>query len=292
MQSLLGKPVVDALTAELEVLLADFVRASGRRPRLAVILVGDDPASHLYVTNKRKSADRLGIDHELHLFAAKATPVEVRTKVDELNQRLDVDGILIQRPLPAGFNLQEVSCWIEPSKDVDGFHPELVGKLALGIPALTPCTPTGIMALLEHYKIPVAGKLCCVVGRSPIVGKPLAAMLLNANATVVQCHRGTAQLAEITSRADVLFVAAGVARLVGREHVRPGAVVIDVGIHKLVDGSLTGDVRADELRDHAAALTPVPGGVGPLTIFMLMSNVVQAAHARLDTTRRSSVRKA
>ena len=291
MRVLSGKPVVDALSAGLETQLAAFRQVRGRAPRLDVILVGDDPASHLYVRNKRREADRLGITQNLHLFSADTSASEVRRRVDELNHDDTVDAVLIQRPLPASFNLSEVSSWIDPSKDVDAFNPSLLGRLCLGIPALAPCTPSGILALLSHYGLTVAGKTACVVGRSPIVGKPLAAMLLNADATVIQCHKKTERLADHTSQADLLFVAAGSPRLIGREHVKPGAVVIDVGIHKRADGTWCGDVRAEDLAGHASAISPVPGGVGPLTIFMLMKNVVSAAQARLDTGSNTRIRE-
>jgi len=275
--------VVDTLSSGLEELLSAFRQRSGRSPRLDVILVGDDPASHLYVRNKRREAHRLGMTQNLHTFPSSATAKEVRSLVERLNQDDQVDGILIQRPLPSSFNLSDVSRWIHPLKDVDAFHPLLMGNLLLGIPTLAPCTPTGILALISHYGLNVAGKVACVVGRSPIVGKPLSAMLLNADATVINCHRKTQNLAELTSRADFLFVAAGAPRLIGRDHVKSGAVVIDVGIHKLADGSWCGDVRSNEIAEKVSALSPVPGGVGPLTIFMLMKNVVLAAQARLDT---------
>lgn len=290
MLTLAGKAVVDSLAPALDQRLAAFVHTAGRAPGLDVILVGEDPASHLYVRNKQREASRLGITVRLHHLSALAPAQDVQTLVNSLNQDDLVDGILIQRPLPPSYDLSEVSSWIDPAKDVDAFHPELVGRLALGFPALTPCTPRGIMAILAHYGISVAGKLACVVGRSPIVGKPLSYMLLNANASVMQCHSKTANLSTLTSQADLLFVAAGVPRLIGREHVKTGALVVDVGIHRMPDGSLCGDVRAEEMPSVAGGLTPVPGGVGPLTIHMLMQNVVTAAQARLDTGRGPSVR--
>ncbi len=287
---LAGKPVVESLAPALEQQISAFKKASGRSPRLDVVLVGDDPASQIYVRNKHREATRLGISSQVHSFPSSADRLDVRALVERLNRDDGVDGILIQRPLPRSFSLSEVSQWVLPSKDVDAFHPELLGRLALGFPGLAPCTPQGILALLAHYKVEVAGKVACVVGRSPIVGKPLSYMLLNANASVIQCHSRTGKLESLTSQADLLFVAAGVPRLIGRQHVRPGAVVIDVGIHRMPDGGLGGDVRMDEISDLASAASPVPGGVGPLTIFMLMRNVVAAAQARLDTATGASVR--
>jgi methylenetetrahydrofolate dehydrogenase (NADP+)/methenyltetrahydrofolate cyclohydrolase len=287
---LAGKPVVESLAPALEQQLSTFKTASGRSPRLDVVLVGDDPASRIYVRNKQREATRLGITSRIHAFEPSATAEQVREVVERLNANNEVDGILIQRPLPRSFDLSEVMEWVTPSKDVDAFHPELVGKLALGFPGLSPCTPNGVMALLAHYQIDVAGKIACVVGRSPIVGKPLSYMLLNANASLIQCHSRTLKLESLTSQADLLFVAAGVPRLIGKQHLKPGAIVIDVGMHRMPDGSLGGDVRMDEIAGVASAATPVPGGVGPLTIFMLMRNVVTAAQARLDTPTAASVR--
>jgi methylenetetrahydrofolate dehydrogenase (NADP+)/methenyltetrahydrofolate cyclohydrolase len=287
---LAGKPVVDSLTPALEQQISTFQKSAGRAPRLDVVLVGNDPASQIYVRNKHREATRLGIHSQVHSFPESADPRAVRALVGSLNRDESVDGILIQRPLPSSFPLSEVSQWILPAKDVDAFHPELLGRLALGFPSLVPCTPQGILALLAHYRIEVAGRVACVVGRSPIVGKPLSYMLLNANASVIQCHSRTVNLESLTSQADLLFVAAGVPRLIGSRHVKPGATVIDVGIHRMPDGSLGGDVRMDELSGLVSAATPVPGGVGPLTIFMLMQNVVAAAQARLDTAKPTSVR--
>ena len=290
MRILSGKPVADSLEPRLLERLSAFARSSGRAPRLDVVLVGEDPASRLYVRNKQREAARLGIEARLHEFSAGAPASAVRARVEQLNADPAVDGILIQRPLPKSFAPAEVASWIDPAKDVDAFHPELIGRLALGFPGLAPCTPSGIMAMLSHYGIDVAGKVACVVGRSPIVGRPLSYMLLNANASVIQCHSRTTNLESLASKSDLLFVAAGRPGLIGRGHVKPGAVVIDVGIHRLPDGMIAGDVRVAELSGHAGALSPVPGGVGPLTIFMLMQNVVAAAQARLDTGRAGSVR--
>jgi methylenetetrahydrofolate dehydrogenase (NADP+)/methenyltetrahydrofolate cyclohydrolase len=285
-----GKPVVESLAPGLKQQISTFQSAAGRSPRLDVVLVGDDPASHIYVRNKQREAIRLGITSRVYLFQSSVDPAQVRELIERLNSNDEVDGILIQRPLPRTFDLSEVSEWVVPMKDVDAFHPELLGKLALGFPGLSPCTPSGVMALLEHYRVAVEGRLACVVGRSPIVGKPLSYMLLNANASLIQCHSRTRNLESLTSQADLLFVAAGVPRLIGGQHVKPGAVVIDVGMHRMPDGSLGGDVRMDEVSGIVSAATPVPGGVGPLTIFMLMRNVVTAAQARLDTATAASVR--
>ena len=291
MLTLAGKPVIDSLAPGLEQQLSQFKSTAKRSPRLDVLLIGDHPASQLYVRNKKREAERLGVTAHIHGFSVGVRATEVRDLIERLNRDETVDGILVQRPLPESLPLPEVAQWIDPRKDVDAFHPLLLGRLALGSPLLTPCTPAGIIALLAHYKIELAGKVACVVGRSPIVGKPLAYMLLNSDASVIHCHSRSKNLATLTSQADILIVAAGIPGLIGREHVKRGAVVVDVGIHRRADGSISGDVRATELEGVADALTPVPGGVGPMTIFMLMKNVVSAAQARLDTAGDSSVRE-
>jgi methylenetetrahydrofolate dehydrogenase (NADP+)/methenyltetrahydrofolate cyclohydrolase len=249
----------------------------GRPAKLAVILVGDDPASVIYTRKKGEAALRLGMAHESFHFPASVSPSEVQALTERLNADPGVDGILIQRPLPAGFDDAEVLYWIHPSKDVDAFHPENHGRLILGLPGMLPCTPVGILALLDHYGIPVESRTACVVGRSAIVGKPMAGLLLRRNATVIQAHRHTRDLPEITRTAEILIVATGSAGLIGPEHVRPGAVVIDVGIHRSAEGKLSGDVRFAEVSPLCSAISPVPGGVGPMTIAALMANTVLAA---------------
>lgn len=252
--------------------------AAGRRaPRLCVVLVGDDPASQIYVGRKEKMAGKVGFDRETIRFPGDITPEAVRSKVEALNLDPMVDGILIQRPLPAGFDEREVSSWVTPSKDVDCLHPENVGRLLLGDPRFLPCTPGGILLLLEHYGIPVEGRVACVIGRSAIVGKPLAALLLSRNASVIQIHRRTPSPEVLCRQADLVFVAAGSRGLLTRDWIKPGAVVVDVGIHRLPDGRITGDADTASLGDLPSALSPVPGGVGPMTIQVLLENTFAAS---------------
>jgi methylenetetrahydrofolate dehydrogenase (NADP+)/methenyltetrahydrofolate cyclohydrolase len=249
----------------------------GRTPHLSVILVGSDPASQVYVFKKGEAADKVGFTHETILFEENATPAEVLAKVKSLNLDGKIDGILMQRPLPRQFKEEEVVYWVDPKKDVDCLHPENVGLLVGGKPRFAPCTPGGIMEMLEFYKIPVAGKIACVIGRSSIVGKPLAALLLSKNATVIQIHRGTVDPQSLCRQADLVFAAAGSKKLVTGDWIKQGAVVIDVGIHRGDDGKLVGDVDAASVALKASALSPVPGGVGPLTIQILLENTWLAA---------------
>jgi methylenetetrahydrofolate dehydrogenase (NADP+)/methenyltetrahydrofolate cyclohydrolase len=275
--------------------------ASGIRPGLAVILVGHNPASEVYVRGKVKSSQEVGIYSEQHTPFAAATTEELLALVDSLNQRDDIDGILVQLPLPPQINSKKVLIEVDPLKDVDGFHPMNVGYLSTQRPGLVPCTPAGVMEILRRSNIPVAGKEAVVVGRSDIVGKPVAMLLLNQNATVTVGHSKTHDLSAVCRRADILVAAIGRAGMVTRDYVKPGATVIDVGINKvseraefdrffsgnakrletfLAKGStLVGDVHP-EVAEVAGAITPVPGGVGPLTIAMLMANTVKAAKLR------------
>ena len=244
-------------------------------------MVGHDPGSELYVRNKIRACGDLGI------YSEKITPPETISTgellgiVEGLNQRSEIDGILVQMPLPKQVDSRRVLVAVRPDKDVDGFHPVNVGNLVAGIPAARACTPSGIMEMLRRYEIGVAGKDAVVVGRSDIVGKPMALLLLHANATVTICHSKTADLAAECRRADILVAAIGRAALLGREHIKPGAVVIDVGQNRGPDGKFVGDVDPAAARELASAFTPVPGGVGPLTIAMLMSNTVKAAEQHL-----------
>ncbi len=280
MKTLLAKPVVDGMKKNLSSRIANFHQHSGRVPKLAVVLVGDHPASVIYTTKKGHTAVELGMKHETIKLAASASPQEVHEKIKFLNQDPSVDGILIQRPLPSGFSEEEVLYWVSPEKDVDAFHPENTGRLVLGLPCFKPCTPAGVMKLLDHYGINPSGKIACVIGRSSIVGKPMAALLLQANATVIQCHSKTPHLPSVTSQAELLIVAAGKAGLVDASYVREGAIVVDVGIHRTTEGKICGDVVFDSVAKKASALTPVPGSVGPMTIIMLMENTVWAAERR------------
>ena len=280
MITLSSKPVVAALREDTAARAQKFKARYGRVPRLAVVLVGEDPASVIYTTRKGEAAVAAGLEHETIRLPASETPRNVREAVEKLNRDPAVDGILVQRPLPRSFNEEEVVYWVAPEKDVDAFHPENAGRLFLGLAAFQPCTPSGVMEILKYYKIPVAGKIACVIGRSSIVGKPMAALLLKADATVLQCHSRTPNLAAITKQAEILVVAAGKPRMIGAEHVRDGAVVIDVGMHRDPAGKVFGDVRFDEVSPKCSAITPVPGGVGPMTIAVLLRNTVLAAERR------------
>ncbi len=281
MQKLTAKPVTMALEALLRARIAQVSQRRGAPPKLAVVLVGDHPASQIYVQKKGETALSLGIGSETVRMPATATPDQVRAEVERLNQDPSVDGILIQRPLPPAFLEEEVLYWIHPDKDVDAFHPENTGRLVLGLPCFQPCTPAGILKLLDHYGISPAGKTACVVGRSSIVGKPMATLLLQRNATVLHCHSRTPDLATFTRQADLLIVAAGKQGLIDGSYVKPGAVVVDVGIHRTAEGKVVGDCDAASVAQVAQAMTPVPGGVGPMTIAMLLENTVWAAERRL-----------
>ncbi len=277
MIQLLAQPVTERLHTQIRERVKLFEQTHRRAPKLSVILVGEDPASVIYVRKKSETALSLGIQHETFTFSPNASPLEVQTLVHQLNLNPKVDGILIQRPLPQLFDEREVLFWIAPQKDVDSFHPENAGKLFLGIPSLPPCTPAGIMELLHHYQISVAGKTACVIGRSTIVGRPIAALLLQAHATVFSCHSQTKNLKLVSQQAEILIVAAGKRGLIDSSYVRPGAVVIDVGVHRNDQGKLAGDVVFEDVSRVASAITPVPGGVGPMTLAILMRNTVTAA---------------
>ena len=280
-----AKPVAQAIYDGARDRVQKFKAKHGRAPFLAVVLVGEDPASQIYTRRKGEAAQALGFDHETVHLSGHSTVQQVKDAVTKLNHDPDVDGILIQRPLPRGFREEEIVYWIDPAKDVDAFHPENAGRLVLGLPGLKPCTPTGVMALLKHYKIHTEKRVACVIGRSAIVGKPMASLLLQGDATVIQAHSKTPRLAELTQRADILVVAAGQKGLIGAEHVQTGAVVIDVGMHRDGDNKLTGDVRFEEVEKKASAITPVPGGVGPMTIALLLQNTLEAAERRLTESR-------
>ncbi len=267
-----GKMIRDQILAELKPRVAAFARA----PQLVVILVGDNPASQVYVKNKIAACEVLGIRSQKLSPAVSITTEQLLATVNQLNADPEVHGILVQLPLPPQVDAMRVLEAVAPGKDVDGFHPVNAGKLLSGAPGLRPCTPSGVMELLRRYDIPIEGRKAVVVGRSEIVGKPMAILLLQANATVTICHSRTSNLAEECRRADILVAAIGRAEYLGEEHIQPGAVVIDVGMNR-VNGRLTGDVDPVEMARLSSAYTPVPGGVGPLTIAMLMSNTVRAA---------------
>lgn len=258
---------------------ARFSERTGRAPGLEVVLVGDDPASHLYVRNKERAAVECGIRGHVHRLAATSTQDEVRTLVARLGERDDVDGILVQLPLPSGIDARAVLDAIDPERDVDGLHPVNAGRLASGRPGLRPCTPAGCMRLLDAVGFDVRGRHALVVGRSALVGKPVALMLLERDATVTIAHSRSTDLESLCKRADVLVVAVGRPGLVRGSWIRPGAVVLDVGTTRGADGKLRGDVDPSAA-EHAAWMTPVPGGVGPMTVAMLLANTIEAAYRR------------
>ena len=272
-----GKEVSRITRLELAKEVASFKDKYGITPGLAVILVGDDPASCVYVRNKHRACLEIGINSYEITYPASVTEEELIAKIDELNADKTVNGILVQLPLPKQISEQRIINRISPEKDVDAFHPFNVGRIMLADYEFLPCTPAGIMKLLEYYKIDITGKECVVLGRSNIVGKPMAHLLLQKNGTVTVCHSKTANLPEVTRRADVLVVAIGKANFVTSNMVKPGAVVIDVGINRLDNGKLVGDVDFDSVSEIASYITPVPGGVGPMTITMLLANTVKAA---------------
>jgi methylenetetrahydrofolate dehydrogenase (NADP+) / methenyltetrahydrofolate cyclohydrolase len=245
--------------------------------RLDVILVGKDPASVTYVASKERDSEEVGIESRVHRFPADVSQAELAALVELLNEDEAVSGFFIQLPLAEGLDALSLISRITPAKDVDGLNPESAGRLAVGLPSLLPCTPHGIIQLLKRNGVELAGREAVVVGRSNLVGKPLAQLLLRENATVTVCHSRTRDLAEVTRRADVLVVAAGRREMIGAEHVRERAVVVDVGIHRKEGGGLVGDVRFEEVEPVASYITPVPGGVGPMTRAMLLHNTVRAA---------------
>ena len=242
---------------------------------LAVVLVGNDSASMVYVSRKNKTCRNLGINSYEYMLPEDTTQQELLDLIQELNNNDKVDGILVQLPLPKHIDERAVLSTISPKKDVDAFHPENVGKIVRGDGKILPCTPAGIITLLKEYDIQVEGKECVVVGRSNIVGKPISLLLLNQNGTVTICHSKTKDLAQITKRADILVVATGKPNMITKDYVKKGAVVIDVGVNRMQDGSLCGDVDYKDVEDIASFITPVPGGVGPMTIAMLMKNVLE-----------------
>ena len=257
------------------------IAALPRPPGLAVVLVGDDPASQVYVGRKATVAGRLGLHHRQHDLSASTPEDQLLGLIDGLNADPDIEGILVQVPLPPHMDRQRVLDRIDPVKDVDGFHPWNMGLLAQGRPRFVACTPRGVMELLAEYRVPLVGKRAVVVGRSTIVGRPVSLLLDKANATVTVCHSRTVQLEARVRDADVVVVAVGKPDAVPAAWIRPGAAVIDVGVNRLADGSLVGDVGAGPELEAAGWVTPVPGGVGPMTIAMLMANTVESAERRL-----------
>lgn len=272
-----GKLVSQRVREEITEEVKEFKSQYGTAPGLAVIMVGDNPASAVYVRNKHKACLDVGMTSYEIKFDADISEAELLSKIDELNSDNRVDGILVQLPLPKTIDEQKVINRISPTKDVDAFHPENVGKIMIGNYTFLPCTPAGIVELLKHYNVEIEGKSCVVVGRSNIVGKPMAHLLLERNGTVTVCHSRTKNLAQITKSADILVVAIGKSEFLTADMVKPGAVVIDVGINRRDDGTLSGDVKFDEVEKLASKITPVPGGVGPMTITMLLKNTLTAA---------------
>jgi len=273
-----------ALAAEVRAALKPAVAAlaaRGARPGLAAIVAGDDPASRVYVRNKVRACAETGVHSEQHEFPAQVSEAALLERIAALNADAKVHGILVQLPLPRHIDAERLLAAVSPAKDVDGFHAENLGRLVRGAPRFVSCTPAGVMRLIEHENVPLAGRHAVVIGRSNIVGKPLALLLLQKDATVTICHSKTPRLAELARRADVLVAAAGRPRLVGADMVKPGACVIDVGIHRDADGKLSGDVDFAAVKDIAGWITPVPGGVGPMTVAMLVANAVRATELAL-----------
>ena len=265
------------------------LKNQGVTPGLAVILVGDNQASRTYVNSKQKTARDLGMHNVLIEYPVSITEQELLAKIDELNRDEDIHGILVQLPLPDHINEKNLIEAISPEKDVDGFHPINIGRMMTGQDAFLPCTPYGVMVMMKEIDIDLAGKHVVVVGRSNIVGKPAGQLFLNENATVTYCHSRTKDLKEHTKQADVVIAAVGKAGLITADHIKPGAVVIDVGMNRDDQGKLCGDVAYDEVKEKAGYITPVPGGVGPMTIAMLMFNTMKSAKNRLNRLQNSNL---
>ena len=276
-----GKETSAALKAELKEKIDAFVEKNGFAPGLAVVIVGNNPASAVYVRNKENACAAVGILSKTFRLPEETTEEELLSLIKKLNQDETLHGILVQLPLPKQISEERVIATISPEKDVDAFHAENVGKIMTGNYHFLPCTPAGVMALLDRYGIEVEGKRCVVIGRSNIVGKPQALLLLERNGTVTVCHSRTKNLSEITREADILVAAIGRAKFVTADMVKEGATVIDVGINRLDDGTLAGDVDFDAVEKKAYAITPVPGGVGPMTVTMLLYNTLTAANEYL-----------
>jgi methylenetetrahydrofolate dehydrogenase (NADP+)/methenyltetrahydrofolate cyclohydrolase len=276
-----GKSLAAQVRLEVKAKVAALTQR-GTRPGLAVVLAGDDPASKVYVRNKVRACEETGIRSERHEFPADVSEAALLEKIAALNADPAVHGILVQLPLPRAVDASRVLEAVAPQKDVDGFHAENMGALLSGTPRMVPCTPAGVMRLLEHARVPLAGRRAVVIGRSNIVGKPLALLLLQRDATVTICHSKSQDLDLIAKHADILVAAIGRPKLVGATMVKPGACVIDVGVNRLADGSLAGDVDFAAVKDVAGWITPVPGGVGPMTIAMLLENCLKAANESAD----------
>ena len=270
-----------ALAKKIKTDIKAQVQTMTRKPGLAVIIVGDNPASRIYVNSKRKDCEECGFYSEEYALLASTSQEELLELIDVLNRREDIDGILVQLPLPDGFDEEKILLAIDPAKDVDCFHPYNVGKLTIGEPVFQPCTPGGIMEMLKAYNIDPAGKRCVVLGRSNIVGKPMALLLLHANGTVTICHSQTPDVKQLAASADILVSAVGKVGFVTADMVKEGAVVIDVAMNRNEEGKLCGDVCYNEVAEKASYITPVPGGVGPMTRAVLMKNTLAAAKIHL-----------
>lgn len=275
-----GKAVAAAVRERVAAEVVEFEKERGRVPQLVTVIVGDDPASEVYVAGKHRASKEVGLRSAHHGLPTETAEAELLRLVEQLNRDDDVDGILVQLPVPDHIDPDRVVATIDPAKDVDGLTPVNAGLLAHGMPGLVSCTPAGVMELLRHEGVELEGAEAVVVGRSKLVGVPVARLLLAANATVTTCHSRTRDLAAVCRRADVLIAAVGVPRLLGANAIKPGAVVIDVGVNRTEDG-LVGDVDFEAARELAAAITPVPGGVGPMTIAMLLVNTLAAARAQV-----------
>ncbi|WP_440895816.1 bifunctional methylenetetrahydrofolate dehydrogenase/methenyltetrahydrofolate cyclohydrolase FolD [Amphibacillus sp. Q70] len=271
-----GNQLAEALRQEMKEEVANL-KKRGIHPRLVVILIGDNPASKSYISGKQKAADFVGIQSELISLPAETSENDLLDLIKQLNQESDVNGILVQLPLPEHIDEQLIIEAIAPTKDVDGFHPINIGKMLTNQDTFLPCTPYGILTMLKLKRIELAGKHAVIIGRSHIVGKPVGQLLLNEHATVTYCHSKTSNMKEIVQLADIVIVAVGRANMIDHSYIKSGATVIDVGINRTEDGSLTGDVDFDSVKEKAAYLTPVPKGVGPMTITMLMKNTIKAA---------------
>ena len=271
-----GKELARKIRMELKEEVIEL-KSNGITPKLAVIMVGDDKASKVYVKNKSKACEEIGIEYEEFLLEADTTMEELLDLIEKLNNRKDIHGILLQSPIPKNLDINKAFNKIDYKKDVDGFHPINVGKLSIGEDCFISCTPFGVVKMLEEYNIEVQGKNVVIIGRSNIVGKPLIQCMLKKNGTVTVCHSKTENIKEITKNADILIAALGKAKFVTQDMVKDGAVIIDVGINRTEDGKLVGDVDFENIEKKASYITPVPGGVGPMTIAMLMTNVVKAA---------------
>ena len=275
-----GKALAESVRAALRTKVAALA-ARGVRPGLAAILAGTDPASRVYVRNKVRACEDTGVHSEVHEFPERVSEGELLQRIAKLNADPRIHGVLVQLPLPGKVDASRVLAAIAPTKDADGFHAESLGALVQGRPGFVPGTPAGVMALLEHAGVPLAGRHAVIVGRSTVVGKPAALLLLQKDATVTICHSRTPDLAAMTRQADILVAAVGRAKLITADMVKPGACVIDVGINRSVDGKLVGDVDFDTVKDVAGWITPVPGGVGPMTVAILLVNTVKAAEQSL-----------